>query len=105
MNGSTEVYIAAGADFICNTTATGDDLQIAPVGQTEPGPLLGWDDWSNIKYRAALSVDAGGAAFEHGPDITAEEAARMRRSSRRSSIPTSRSTRRPTRPMPHRARP
>ncbi len=76
MNGSTEVYIAAGADFICNTTATGDDLQIAPVGQTEPGPLLGWDDWSNIKYRAALSVDAGGAAFEHGPDITAEEAAR-----------------------------
>ena len=74
LNGSTEVYIGSGANFICDTNAAGDDLQIAPVGQTEPGPLVGWDDWSNIKYRAVLSVDAAGAAFEHGPDITAEEA-------------------------------
>ena len=63
-----------GPDHTCNTTKSGDDVQDNPVNTVEPTPLKGFDDWSNLKFRAALSVNAGGAAFTHGPDITFEEA-------------------------------
>ena len=63
-----------GPDHTCNTAKAGDDVQDNPVGMVEPTPLIGYDDWSNIKYRAALSVNAGGASVNHGPDITFEEA-------------------------------
>lgn len=66
--------IRDGLDHTCNTTKAGDDKQDNPVGTVEPTPLVGFDDWSNIMYRAALSVNAGGAAVNHGPDITFEEA-------------------------------
>ena len=39
-----------GADLTCNTTATGDDVQVNSVGAPEPEPLTGFDDWSNISY-------------------------------------------------------
>lgn len=67
-------WITAGPDFVCNTTAAGDDVQNTATGTNVLSQLTGWDDWSTIKYRAALSVDAGGAAAEHGPDMTYDEA-------------------------------
>lgn len=63
-------YIGFGPNMICDSTAVGDDAQIIPVGRSEPGPLVGFDDWSNIKFRAALSVDAGGIDTGHPDDIT-----------------------------------
>ena len=63
-----------GPDRVCNTAKSGDDAQDRPVGHVQPNPLTGFDDWTNIKFRAALSVDAGGADGGHGPDITFAEA-------------------------------
>ncbi|HEU5100076.1 MAG TPA: DUF11 domain-containing protein, partial [Roseiflexaceae bacterium] len=64
--------IGVGPDFICNTARTGDDLQSIPVGQTEHGPLTGYDDWHNLKY--LVGKTAGGASAGHAaPEITFTE--------------------------------
>jgi uncharacterized repeat protein (TIGR01451 family) len=63
-----------GPDRVCNTAKSGDDAQDRAVNNAQPNPLTGFDDWANIKFRAALSVDAGGADTGHGPDITFAEA-------------------------------
>jgi uncharacterized repeat protein (TIGR01451 family) len=66
--------IIAGPDFVCNTAAAGDDIQATAVGTNVLTTLTGYDDWSNVKYRAALSASAGGADTGHPDDITFEEA-------------------------------
>lgn len=63
-----------GADRTCNTTAAGDDKQERAVGNVQPNPLTGYDDWANITFRGVLAVNAGGADGGHGPDITFQEA-------------------------------
>lgn len=52
--------ISNGPDHICDTTSAGDDVQVMPVGQAEPGPLSGYEDWSKIIYRGAKATGAGG---------------------------------------------
>ena len=43
--------IRDGANFTCNSTASGpDDVQNRPVGSVQPNPLTGFDDWQNIAY-------------------------------------------------------
>lgn len=42
--------ILDGNDFKCDTTATGDDVQVNGVGAAQAEPLTGFDDWSNISY-------------------------------------------------------
>jgi uncharacterized repeat protein (TIGR01451 family) len=61
---TTEVQ--SGPDRICNTTASPDDTQVVPVGRTEPSPHPGYDDWANLKYRAAAASTSGGTAGDHG---------------------------------------
>jgi uncharacterized repeat protein (TIGR01451 family) len=58
--------VQSGPDRICNTTASGDDTQVVPVGRTEPSPHPGYNDWVNLKYRAAAAPTAGGTAGDHG---------------------------------------
>jgi len=66
--------IRSGSNRTCNTTAAGDDGQVLPSGTAQPNTHTGFDDWANIKYRAAMSVNAGGPAITHGPDVTYQEA-------------------------------
>lgn len=42
--------ILDGNDFTCNTTATGDDVQVNAVAAMQTEPLTGFDDWSNLSY-------------------------------------------------------
>jgi len=70
--------VRPGPDFVCNTSASGDDVQDIANGASVLQTLNGFDDWANIKFRAAMSPDAGGAAFQHGPDITYQEAQAQR---------------------------
>ena len=70
--------IVAGGDFTCNSAKSGDDSQDLPVGtnvltNASLATLHGYDDWKNLKYRAAMSVNAGAASVNHGPDIGFEE--------------------------------
>ncbi|MCA1682614.1 MAG: DUF11 domain-containing protein [Actinobacteria bacterium] len=76
--GASGAWIVAGPDFTCNTTATGNDAQNTSPGTFVLSMLSGFDDWQNIKYRAAMSVNAGGAAAEHGEDMTFELAQLLR---------------------------
>ena len=71
-------WIVAGADFVCNSTAAGDDTQNTPAGKYILEKLQGYDDWRNIKYRAAMSRDAGGADGGHEHDITHEQAEQIK---------------------------
>jgi uncharacterized repeat protein (TIGR01451 family) len=66
--------ISPGPDFVCNTAKSGDDVQNTARGTNVLSTLTGYDDWSNIKYRAAMSVSAGGADQGHEGDISFEEA-------------------------------
>jgi uncharacterized repeat protein (TIGR01451 family) len=65
--------IGVGSDFICNTARAGDDIQLIPVGQTEFGPLTGYDDWQHLEYRAGRTAGGDGAGHAT-PDITVAEA-------------------------------
>lgn len=65
---STEVN--SGPNLICDTAATGDDIQVVPVGKSEPPSHPGWDDWSNLRYRAAESPYAAGPGAGHEGDQT-----------------------------------
>ena len=58
--------------MICESTATGDDIQVVPVGKSEPRIHPGWDDWSNIRYRAVLAPGANGGGAGHTGDLTYE---------------------------------
>jgi uncharacterized repeat protein (TIGR01451 family) len=60
--------ITAGPNQVCESTAGGGDIQVVPLGTSEPPFHPGWDDWSNLRYRAALSRSAAGqgAGHEHG---------------------------------------
>lgn len=49
-----------GPDRTCQTAAVGDDSQDRAVGDVQTAVLTGFDDWSNIQYRAAMSPTAGG---------------------------------------------
>lgn len=76
--------IVAGPNFVCDTTRSGDDKQDLPVGTnvvSDPAQrtLHGFDDWKNLQYRAAMSPTANGAAVNHGPDMTFEEAELQKR--------------------------
>jgi hypothetical protein len=51
--------VTTGPDRTCNTASAGDDEQDRAVGFSQPNALTGFDDWQNIKYRAAMSPDAG----------------------------------------------
>lgn len=62
--------INSGPNLRCDTTATNGDIQIVPVGTSEPRSHPGWDDWSNIRYRASLSKDAKGGSEGHTGDLT-----------------------------------
>ncbi len=66
--------ILEGPDRTCDTTAAGDDGQNRPVGDVEPNILKGFDDWSNLKYRAALASTAGAPIVESHVDITLQQA-------------------------------
>lgn len=65
-----------GANQTCNTAAAGDDSQDRAVGSLRTTVLTGFDDWANIKFRAAMSVDAGGVNILFD-EITREEALRI----------------------------
>lgn len=65
--------INSGPNQVCDTTASGDDVQIVPVGRSETRIHPGFDDWSAIEFRAALSSDAAGAGEGHPGDITYRE--------------------------------
>ena len=67
-------WVTAGPDFVCNTAKAGDDEQYTAVNVNVLTDLPGYEDWSNIKYRAPLSVNAAGASVDHGPDVTFEDA-------------------------------
>ena len=64
MNG---VQIDEGTDGDCDTTPSGDDVDATL--------LYGYDDWTNIKYRAVEATTAGGesAHMHTNPDITFAE--------------------------------
>jgi hypothetical protein len=51
--------VTTGPDRDCDTAKTGDDKQDRAVGFVQPDDLTGFDDWANIKWRAAMSPDAG----------------------------------------------
>jgi uncharacterized repeat protein (TIGR01451 family) len=57
--------IVAGPNQVCESTASGDDIQVVPVGRSEPPSHPGWDDWSNLRYRGALSASAAGQGAGH----------------------------------------
>jgi hypothetical protein len=70
--------IHTGLDRDCDSTPGGDDGTEAggvrrAVGWAQPNILTGFDDWTNLKYRAAMSPTAGGV-FTTFEDITFEEA-------------------------------
>ena len=65
----------------CDSAALGDDIQEVAVGQQPDQPkLTGFEDWSNIVYRARLRITAAGAGQDvpAHDDITAEEAGELR---------------------------
>ena len=47
-------YVGVGADFVCDSVATGDDRQFTGLGSGEP-LLNGFDDWSAIDWRIGPS--------------------------------------------------
>jgi uncharacterized repeat protein (TIGR01451 family) len=57
--------ITAGPNQVCESTASGDDIQVVPSGISEPLTHPGWDDWSNLRYRAVLSGSGGGQGAGH----------------------------------------
>lgn len=67
-------WIGPGPNFVCDTAKAGDDAQNTPKGTNVLSKLNGYDDWSNLTYRAAMSADAPGADHGHEHDITAEQA-------------------------------
>lgn len=67
-------WIGPGPNFVCDTQATGNDVQNTPQGTNVLSKLNGYDDWENIRFRAAMSADAPGADHGHAHDITAEQA-------------------------------
>lgn len=65
--------IVDGADFTCNSTVMGDDVQAKAVGNSQPNLLESFDDWSNIVYPfRTLEVFAAGEAdpVQDEPDPT-----------------------------------
>lgn len=52
--------VTTGPNRTCDTAAAGDDDQDRAAGFSQPDDLTGFDDWANIKYRAAMSPDAAG---------------------------------------------
>jgi uncharacterized repeat protein (TIGR01451 family) len=42
--------IEDGFDLVCDSTAVNDDTQDKSVGNPQPNPLVGFDDWSNLFY-------------------------------------------------------
>jgi len=67
--------IQSGPNLVCDSAATGDDVQITPAGTSEPRTHFGWDDWNRLLYRAVLSptaAGAGGTAAGHTGDLTFE---------------------------------
>lgn len=63
-----------GPNRTCNSNATGDDRQERAVGHTQVAVLTGYDDWANLKYRAAMSPDAGYSPPPIGPELNYETA-------------------------------
>lgn len=61
--------VQSGPNVICNTAAAQDDIQEVPVGRSEPSTHGGWDDWSNLRYRGALSPSAAGQGRGHVGDL------------------------------------
>ena len=62
--------ITTGPDRTCNTGRVGDDSQDRAVGFVQPNVLTGFDDWVNVKFRAAMSPDAGGSAINEPNELT-----------------------------------
>lgn len=62
--------ITTGPDRTCNTGRVGDDSQDRAVGFVQPNVLTGFDDWANVKFRAAMSPDAGGPAINEPNELT-----------------------------------
>ena len=62
--------ISTGPDRTCNTGRVGDDSQDRGVGFVQPNVLTGFDDWANVKFRAAMSPDAGGSAINEPNELT-----------------------------------
>ncbi len=69
--------INSGPNLVCDTTAGGDDIQVVPVGRSEPPSHPGWNDWANIKFRAVDSPNASGAGAGHVGDQTFEDVLQM----------------------------
>ena len=65
--------VTTGPDRTCNTTAIGDDDQTRAPGFVQPEVLTGFDDWANIKFRAAMSPDAGSPGPLPFDELTFEE--------------------------------
>ena len=64
--------IVNGPNLICDTTATGNDIQVVPVGKSEPRIHPGWDDWANLRYRGVVAAASAGAGAGHTGDLTYE---------------------------------
>jgi uncharacterized repeat protein (TIGR01451 family) len=58
-------YIFDGPDRICNSAATGADMQLRPTGPDEHNPLTDYDDWGHLVYAFQLTPD-----FDHGVHVT-----------------------------------
>ncbi len=69
-NGSTD---AAGLPTINPGTVL---VNINALDGGGPAVLTGFDDWSNLKYRAVAAVVGAGVAVKHGGDITFPEVLR-----------------------------
>lgn len=72
-----------GANFTCDSTAAASDTQQRGVGEVQPNPLTGYEDWSNLAYNfRTLLVYADGVAApvedEADPSIIEEERRRLR---------------------------
>ena len=60
--------IVTGPNRTCETTASGDDTQMADFGSVEPRLLHGFDDWSAIVFDGGGRIAGAGAA---GPEPAA----------------------------------
>jgi Bacterial Ig domain len=72
-------YITSGPDQTCDTTVAegSDDSQLAQPGELPNIVYDGHDDWSNIRFLAAVNAYGAGVPeieFDDHVDITAEEA-------------------------------
>ena len=70
--------VMSGPNRTCNTTAAGDDDQDQAVGFVQPANIIGFDDWSNIKFLGAMSPDAGSVPAHSSDEVTFEEAEQIK---------------------------